>query len=122
MRRTSMTTLDDYRSERSASRNGDIHIHITVNVASESRRELYAFKLNMLEKVIRAHGRHASVDAIYYESLLLGIVKSREELADVLRLAEREERIVQGPCGTWRSARPPVRKVCEGIRATDGPN
>jgi hypothetical protein len=104
-----MTTLDDYPSERSASRNHDIHIYITVNVPSESRRELYAFKLDMLEKVIRgprAQGGHASVDAIYYESLLLGIVKSREELADLLRLAEREGRIVQGPCGTWRTPRP----------------
>lgn len=104
-----MTTLDDYPSERSTRRNTDIHIHITVNVPSDSRRELYAFKLDMLEKVIRelpAHGRRVSVDAIYYESLLLGIVKSREELADLLRLAEREGRIVQGPCGTWRTARP----------------
>jgi hypothetical protein len=108
--RTSMTILDDYfRSERSASRNNDVHIHITVNVASRSRRQLYAFKLDNLEKVIRelrVHKRHASVDSIYYDSLLLGIVESREELADLLRLAERKGRIQQSPDSTWRTARP----------------
>jgi hypothetical protein len=44
-----------------------------------------------LEKVIRelcTHGGHASVYSIYYDSVLLGIVRYREELAHLLRLAE----------------------------------
>ena len=102
-----MTTLDDYfRSERSGSKGNGFRIHVSVNVASESRRRPYAFKLDTLEKVIRelcAHGRHASVDSIYFDSLLLGIVESREELGDLLRLAERKGRIQQGPYSTWRT-------------------
>jgi hypothetical protein len=105
-----MTILDDYfRSSRSASSDNGVHIHITVNVASESRRQLCAFKLDNLEKVIRelrVHRRRASVDSIYYDSLLLGIVESRDELAVLLRLAERKGLIQQGPDSTWRTTRP----------------
>jgi len=100
-----MTTLDDYfRPEHPASKNNDIRIHIAVNVASESRRHSHGFKLDALEKVLRelqAHGRHASVDSICYDLLLLDIVESREELANLLRLAERKGRIQQRPYSTW---------------------
>lgn len=101
-----MTTLDDYfRSVHPPNRNCDVHIHITVNVVSESRRQAYAPKLETLEKVIReqdAQGRRTSVDSIYYDLLLLGIVKSREELEHLLRIAEHKGRIQQGPHSTWR--------------------